>query len=906
MLAVRSHFTVKHITDIDGLTAHQELVIAALSYKNIKMLCCVVYLPPSYTTDQYLNVLNVLENTVCKYSSLDILILGDFNLNSHSKTVFEHYTLFLEFCKLKQYNHICNSHGSILDLVLSGLAEDCLRIFGEAEPLVPADAYHPPLEVTVTLSPVGMHRDGRFLSHAPPSAPLDEPRARWNFYKADFQALYASLANITWDDVISLKCADAAVTSFYQKIYECIDDYVPRKINKMYSHKYSYPPWFNSNIINKVKIKYYHLKRYKKEKKQFNLEMFKYYRALVKELIDQAYSIYMTNIEKNLTKDPTTFWQFVKQQRKDQCNCNEFRYGDETVTGQKAVDAFAKYFSSVFLSHIPKLDINEAQSCNQDSLLPSAHISVSNVSKSELLRALKNLNTRSAVGPDGIPPYLVKDCAVLFIEPLLHLFNLSIETATYPKAWKISRVTPIHKGGDRSDVSNYRPIAVLSVFGKLYETILNARIVQQIDIYLDDSQHGFRSGRSTATNLINFVDYVTGKMDVGMQVDAAYFDFQKAFDRVDNDILLQKCSSIGFNPKLLSLFSSYLQNRSQYVQLLGFNSPRYYTRSGVSQGSTLGPTQFLIMVNDLPKTISTSRCLLFADDLKIFAAVGDGADCDALQKDIDRVSKWSDLNRLHFNVSKCKLISITRNRMPILYDYGLSTALTTMTIDRVDKIKDLGLTLDNQINFRDHIADICKQAYRMLGFIMRTSYHFKDVNAATALFTAYVRSKLEYNSIIWDPHEKKYSLMIEKIQRKFARYSYKKTYGYYPYMYPSLFVSGMVGVFTLELRRKMHLIMHFFLLLRGRVDNPSALTGLRLVVPSGYTRGADAEHGPRRRRRLLAPPTNLHTVRAHNAPTARAIRLLNDLIIQKPDLDIFHDRVGIFKQHVLAHLSSTM
>ena len=153
-------------------------------------------------------------------------------------------------------------------------------------------------------------------------------------------------------------------------------------------------------------------------------------------------------------------------------------------------------------------------------------------------------------------------------------------------------------------------------------------------------------------------------VDAGVQVDAAYFDFKKAFDTVDNDILLMKLAKIGCTPHLLQFFASYLKDRQQYVTTTGSNLSPYYTRSGVSQGSNLGPLEFILMINDLPDVVKHSLCLLFADDLKLLLEIKDESDCERLQEDIDRVVEWSHKNKLFFNTAKCSVLTFTARRLP--------------------------------------------------------------------------------------------------------------------------------------------------------------------------------------------------------------------------------------------------
>lgn len=186
---------------------------------------------------------------------------------------------------------------------------------------------------------------------------------------------------------------------------------------------------------------------------------------------------------------------------------------------------------------------------------------------------------------------------------------------------------------------------------------------------------------------------------------------------------------------------------------------------------------------------------------------------------------------------------------------------------------------------------------------MRLTYQFRGVTAANSLFNAYVRAKLEYGGFIWDPYEKNYTVMLERIQRKFARYVFKRMYGYYPYLYPSLFVTGMIGRDTLELRRKLLLLKHYYLLLNNKVNNPSALERIGFLVPRRHMGGSRGSIGPRRRMRLFTSTSAVRTRRAANAPTPRALSLLNDLLTHFPDIDVHSDSLGLFLKCVVAFLS---
>lgn len=880
LLAARECYSIRVLHDIDGLTPDKELLFAIITYKNLKFLCCVVYLPPCYNEEQYMSVLSCIENAVCKYPDLHFLLLGDFNLNSCNSNVKVKFEFFCNFCKLEQYNSIKNSHGGILDLVLSDLDGNRITVFSSAELLVPMDAYHPPLVVSASW-PCG----------PPPPPPPTVPRPRdsccpdWDWRKADYEGLYPALAAIDWADLLVATEVDSAAGILYEKLYSCISQFVPLRNRHRVDSKYVYPKWYTAEIIRNIKLKYFHLKRFRQEEKEYNRHMFKYYRSHVKNLTSKAYKLHIQNVQNHIISCPVKFWEYVKDKKSErQHRDKSFIFEGRNVSGQDAADAFAKYFSSVFQQDRPRLDA-EAAARVAHSSGDSRTVSIPSINEVDFRAAIRRLKPRSSGGPDGIPVFLAKDCASALLTPLLYVFNLSLKQSIYPSRWKKSRVTPVPKGGSDMNITSFRPIAVLSVFGKVFEMTLNRHISQQVTNRFHPSQHGFRKARSTTTNLVALTDYVCKEMDAGRQVDAAYFDFRKAFDLVDNDILLEKLALLGFTPKLLSFLSSYLCERQQYVRVGGFESNDYCTLSGVSQGSTLGPTLFLLMINDLPDTIRLAECLLFADDLKLFLGISSVADSAALQSDINAAAEWSVANRLPFNAAKCKVITFSRKRLPLLTDYGLGDAC----LERVEEISDLGLVLDTKLDFRRHVSNICKRASKTLGFVMRASKQF-HVGVAMVLYSAYVRSRLEYGAVVWDPYADKYSLLAEKVQRKFARWLYRKSYGYYPYLYPSLFVSGMVGLDTLRMRRKLLLLVHYLSVVHHRVDSPAVLERIGLVVPTRVPQDLDCVAVAPRRRPSLLQRVSARTCHARHAPTARALSLLRQMLTQHEEADLFADR----------------
>ncbi|KAI5640497.1 reverse transcriptase (RNA-dependent DNA polymerase) domain-containing protein [Phthorimaea operculella] len=442
------------------------------------------------------------------------------------------------------------------------MGDERVHVTKGVEPFVPADAYHPPLSIRVSC-PIGVLPPSQSQQAA---KPRDGECPAWNFKKADYCGLYEALSSIDWTDVLAITDVDIAVQTLYTRLYECFNEFVPLKKEHKSADRYVYPSWYTPEIIHNIKQKFYHLKMHKTTGAIYNRELFKYYRWHVKNLIDYAYQQHIDNVQKSIISDPTKFWGYVGDKRDNRGQVKSFIFNGVEVTGQDAANAFASYFSSVFHVNAPQLDASAAASAGYVSS-DAATISLDSLREADLLAAVKRLKPRSSTGPDGVPSFVLKDCVSALKVPLLHIYNMSLKMSVYPKLWKTSIVTPVPKTSSANDVTNFRPIAVPPLFGKVFETMIDRYIRVGVDSRLDDSQHGFRSARSTNTNHINFVDSVSTQMETFGQVDATYFDFKKAFDLVDNDILLRKMASFGFTPKLLLFFASYLRDRSQFVRV---------------------------------------------------------------------------------------------------------------------------------------------------------------------------------------------------------------------------------------------------------------------------------------------------------------------------------------------------
>lgn len=380
--------------------------------------------------------------------------------------------------------------------------------------------------------------------------------------------------------------------------------------------------------------------------------------------------------------------------------------------------------------------------------------------------AINSLDQNKTNSPDHLPNIFYKKTMNNLLTPLQLLFNSSLHQRVFPTQWKLSLITPIHKSGDKANILNYRPISIISTVSKIFEKIMYSHIHELINSQIAPQQHGFRNGKSTITNLAEYVNYLSTNMPNGGQIDSIYTDFAKAFDKINHIILVNKLINFPINNCIKSWILSFLTHRKQIVCLNGNKSKPIYPTSSVPQGCTLSTLLFSMFINDLP-TKFKSNALMFADDLKIYLKINSLQDCLVLQNDLNILSQWCNVNKLNLNVSKCTVVSFTRcsNRKFQLFNYHINgTPLIRSSI-----VRDLGILFDEKLTFNNHVQEIVLRASRSLGFICRSLKPFMNISTHKILYYTYVRTILEYGSQIWNPFYHIHTSAVENVQRKFTR-----------------------------------------------------------------------------------------------------------------------------------------
>jgi ribonuclease P/MRP protein subunit RPP40 len=277
-------------------------------------------------------------------------------------------------------------------------------------------------------------------------------------------------------------------------------------------------------------------------------------------------------------------------------------------------------------------------------------------------------------------------------------------------------------------------------------------------MWLWDTQHGFVKKRSCLTNLLEFLEFVSNYIDRGFPVDVIYLDFQKAFDKVPHRRLMLKINSLGISGSIFKWIENWLQDREQKVVMLGSSSRWIKVKSGVPQGSVLGPLLFLIYINDIDEVVA-SKILKFADDTKLYGVVANQQDIERLKNDLKNLCNWSADWLMLFNVDKCKVMHFGYNNSKSTY------GMNGKDLEEISEERDLGVIVQQDLKWSKQCSKSVSTANRILGMIKRSfCYLSKDV--LLKLYKSLVRPHLEYCVQAWRPYLKKDIELIEGVQRR--------------------------------------------------------------------------------------------------------------------------------------------
>ena len=340
----------------------------------------------------------------------------------------------------------------------------------------------------------------------------------------------------------------------------------------------------------------------------------------------------------------------------------------------------------------------------------------------------------NSAGSDEISSRILKGIVNEIAEPLTYCINLSLSSGVVPKLAKIARVTPIFKTGDINSLSNYRPISILPTLSKVLEKVVYTRLINYLDKLniIVSSQYGFRKNRTTCMAVLDLIEKINDAIDKGDYGIGIFLDLSKAFDTIDLQILITKLQHYGIRGLPLNWFSSYLFGRQQYVCVHNNKSALKPIKYGVPQGSTLGPLLFILYINDLTHSSCVSHTVLFADDTNMFLSHKNLVELEhIINNELVQVDTWFKCNKLSLNISKTNYIIFCPYKKQTDINH-ICPKINRQNIAKVSSTKFLGISIDESLNFKEHIDDLVKKMSKYVGLFFKLR-HFIPLSALLTL-----------------------------------------------------------------------------------------------------------------------------------------------------------------------------
>ena len=734
--------------------------IHSFSHRPLLLGCC--YRPPNSTVHFFERLEATLENVIDK----DILLVGDFNSRNkdwfhgditnanglHLKELMDRLDMY-QLCDEATHLNYAGEPNSLLDLGFTNVPHLFKNRATVSSPVSTSDHL-----------PVVFHT---FLKQQIKNEPSNRSHTSWLYSRKSHEGMMNSFSFDNWSWVFSDENDINAVWSRWKRQFILdIESFIPR-VQQGNRDKPGKPPWFNNYIHKLIRTKNRFFKRACNSGLPEHWTSYRAARNKANNAIKMAKAKHFNHMALSLADPkcpPSKWWNLAR----NMCGLKGH--------SSNVVPPLLDKHHGVILDNVEKANILNDTFINQNTSTALENFpfgpthtktvfNLKNVMASEVREVLKSLPSKNSTGTDNISYRLLKEAGPGVVGPLTTLFNISLRKKEVPEEWKCATICPIFKGGkkNRQEATNYRPISLTSCVGRVLEKLLNKQLLKylQKNSLICHQQAGFLPCQSTVTQLCSLIHEWQMALDRGENIETVFLDLSKAYDRVSIPGLIFKLSRAGFSQDALQWFSSFLTRRQQRVQVNGSYSSWETVKSGIPQGTVLGPTLFLIFINDLPECLS-NKSALFADDTTSYAMGKDSRHiCSTLSLDMEKATDWAKTWGMLFNAEKSEHLPITRSGNSNSHRVDMEN----ITIPKVTTHKHLGITLHRSLKWSHHVNNIYTSAARKIGILRRLK---KKLHPLTfkRIYTGAIRPQMEYACAIWSGGP---TAKLIQLQRKFCR-----------------------------------------------------------------------------------------------------------------------------------------
>jgi hypothetical protein len=745
---INTDFSYKLRPDLNRMTSYIEcLFIEILQQSKPNVLVGCVYRPPNTDLDLFNSEILLLSSKTDSGKKKIVLLAGDFNLDlikegQHAPTAefLNNLASYSFLPVIHNPTRVSDSSATLLDNIF---VNTCQYKMSSAVVYSNISDHFP----------IALRLETSLVKNIAPKI------VKKRIYDKDSLALFYSELSYpeNWSDAYDLCLVNAntsaAYESFHKRYVAIFNKCFPEKTMKLSHRLTPRQPWMSKGLVRSClkKSKLYGI--YKKSGIEGDKNNYMTYKKKLEHLLNNAEKSYYFEKIKCLSGNMHKTWKLIgertgKVQRED--IVGSFIVDGVTITDKnEIVEKFNEFIvnigsqlaASIQPSNLHFSNYLKQTYMNSFVLFPTNAMEVINI-----VSALQN---KQSFGFDCIPVNIMKSCISYIAEPIAVIINSSLDTGVFPDILKVAKVCPIFKSGDKSDFQNYRPISVLPSFSKIFEKVVQNRLLSYLhnnDI-LCKNQFGFRKKHSAYMALIDMYDKISLAIDKNESSIGIFIDLSKAFATLDHNILLKKLEHYGIRGKALDWFKSYLYNRKQCVSLNGVMSDFKSVIYGVPQGSILGPLLFILYINDIANCSVRLMFILFADDTNLFFSCKDLAHLfHNVNTELEKLSVWFRANKLSLNVKKTNYILFGLKHMPAGVTYNVS--IDGQAVERVEYTKFLGVFIDEKLNWKKHIEHIASKISKGIGAMGRVR-NIVPNKALLMLYYALVYPYLTYCNIVW-------------------------------------------------------------------------------------------------------------------------------------------------------------
>ncbi len=390
------------------------------------------------------------------------------------------------------------------------------------------------------------------------------------------------------------------------------------------------------------------------------------------------------------------------------------------------------------------------------------------VTSKEVMKKIRLLNAKKSTGYDNIPAKLVKLGKESLVSSLTKMINKCIEESIFPDDLKLANIMPAYKAKDSLNKNNYRPISILPILSKIYESILNDQLARYCEDIMSNFLSAFRKRYSCQTILLKMIEDWKLALDNKDNIAAIFVDMSKAFDMISHEKLLKKLKCYNLSDNSLKLIKSYLNNRYQRVKIGNEVSDWRQIMSGVPQGSIIGPLLFNIYINDIFYVLECCELYNYADD-NILSYNDEDVNkvIQTISAELVKIINWFKVNSLAANPDKFQCLTLGKD-----WEEGITFNVGDTKIVPSRIVKSLGISIDNNLNFNEHVTDICRSAARQVNVLKRIHKHL-DTNTRMDIYRAFIMSNFNYCPLVWHFCSIENTRKLEKIQERALRFVYR-------------------------------------------------------------------------------------------------------------------------------------